>query len=176
METKRCRGKGCGEILPVAAFYVRAASKDGLTSRCKTCCRAESHNRRENLRVLAQTKAMSREISKSGRVAEVTAIRRLKRNPGRVVEITVDELVAKASEVKHCPICEEAINWDLMPTGRITLARVYAGPVVHADSSWIICPRCGDMLGDMCIQGFTEYCQTVGTRFADWLEGLKAAE
>jgi len=84
LHLKRCKSTFCTEQ-PVGEFYKKADSKDGYTSKCKTCIRLRSKKWRDaNLE--RANKVHAEWYAANGEIAKASRVRWAKANPEKVRE------------------------------------------------------------------------------------------
>jgi hypothetical protein len=91
------------------------------------------------------------------------------RHDGRVVNITLEELIEKAEKTKICPICEAQIDWAPLK-GRFnnnspSWDRKFNGNRLSANNTWIICRKCNVIKSDAPMPEFVAYCKMVADKF-----------
>lgn len=142
MDKRRC--SKCGETKPLSEFFKSKKSKDGYSGRCKICqCKYYKDNPHHSRAIATLRKHAARGIK---------------------IDTTINEVQKLFENATTCPICGVKFTHELgngnHPSAP-SLDRKTNDMTLCSNNIWIICHRCNRAKGELQMEEFYKYCETV---------------
>lgn len=167
MKTKK-KCSICKKLLPLSNFPNDISNKtNGKSGRCFSCnkkyCKEYQHTHKEKY-ILSKRNWVIKNPIKDW--ADRT-IRNHRRN-GFTVYLLQKELIKKAEETTHCPLCGCKLRY--LPFkghqyNTASLDRINNEKHIDVNNMWIICRECNAMKGRKPMREYVEYCRTIVNKY-----------
>ena len=153
-ETRYCTG--CKQILPIEQFPLRTVrGKKVIRGRCRSCHNSDSKNWQS--------------INYHRHWANATILNH--RKMGFTVNITREELTARAHKTPNCEYCGRELGWisgkKHISTHSPTLERIHNEQILTMQNTLIVCNGCNKAKGNLSLEEFVNMCRNITDKWGE---------